>query len=131
MLLRTCPSSMNNGNVILNKSCSKLQKKFRILYLLNQLTLAQVLASQKSKRLINCQRQSTEAFRFDAKVLVEKALNVLELEVAALESLEPNAEPIVSVVGEIKPRHEFYSYEAKYLDENGAELIIPSSLPEE
>jgi len=27
--------------------------------------------------------------------------------------------PISSVPGEILPRHEFYSYEAKYLDENG------------
>jgi D-alanine-D-alanine ligase len=72
-----------------------------------------------------------EAFRFDHKVLVEKALNILELEVAVLESLEPGADPIVSVVGEIKSRHEFYSYEAKYLDENGAELLIPASVSEE
>lgn len=67
-----------------------------------------------------------EAFRFDTKVLVEKALNVVELEIAVLEALEGNADPIVSVVGEIKPSHEFYSYDAKYLDENGAELLIPA-----
>lgn len=67
-----------------------------------------------------------EAFRFDTKVLVEKALNVMELEVAVLESLEVGADPIVSVVGEIKPTHEFYSYDAKYMDENGAELLIPA-----
>ena len=72
-----------------------------------------------------------EAFRFDTKILIEKALNVLELEVAVLESLEPDADPIVSVVGEIKPRHEFYSYDAKYLDENGAELLIPASTSKE
>lgn len=72
-----------------------------------------------------------EAFRFDTKVLIEKALNVLELEVAVLESIEPDEEPIVSVVGEIKPRHEFYSYEAKYLDEHGADLLIPASVSEE
>ena len=50
------------------------------------------------------------------------------MEVAVLESLEADADPIVSVVGEIIPRHEFYSYEAKYLDENGAELLIPASV---
>ena len=72
-----------------------------------------------------------EAFKFDTKVIVEKALNVLELEVAVLESLEPDADPIVSVVGEIKPRHEFYSYEAKYLDENGAELLIPAPVSDD
>ena len=31
--------------------------------------------------------------------------------------------------GEILPRHEFYSYEAKYIDENGAGLAIPADLP--
>jgi len=72
-----------------------------------------------------------EAFRFDTKVLVEKALNIIELEVAALESIESTADPIVSVVGEIKPAHEFYSYDAKYIDENGAELLIPASIPDE
>lgn len=66
-----------------------------------------------------------EAFRFDTKVLVEKALNVMELEVAVLESLD-DSDPIVSVVGEIRPTHEFYSYDAKYLDEKGAELLIPA-----
>lgn len=72
-----------------------------------------------------------EAFKFDTKILIEKALNILELEVAVLESLDDGEDPIVSIVGEIKPRHEFYSYEAKYLDENGAELFIPAPVSEE
>ena len=72
-----------------------------------------------------------EAFRFDTKILIEKALNVLELEVAVLESLEADSDPIVSVVGEIKPRHEFYSYDAKYLDEHGADLLIPAPVSAE
>lgn len=72
-----------------------------------------------------------QAFKFDIKILIEKALVIRELELAVLESLD-DSEPIVSVVGEIKPHgHEFYSYEAKYLDENGAELIIPANLTDE
>ncbi len=70
------------------------------------------------------------AFTYSAKVLVEKALEVRELEVAVLENLQWGAEPQVSRVGEIIPHHEFYSYEAKYLDPKGAELIIPASLQE-
>lgn len=69
-----------------------------------------------------------QAFKFDNKIIVEKGLNVHELEIAVLESLEPNNEPIVSVVGEIKPSHEFYSYDAKYVDEKGAELLIPAAV---
>lgn len=68
------------------------------------------------------------AFRFDTKVMVEQGIDAIELEVAALESLEASKDPIVSVVGEIRPRHEFYSYEAKYLDEHGALLCIPAEI---
>lgn len=70
------------------------------------------------------------AFQFDTKVIIEKALDVVELEVAVLESIENDQHPIVSLVGEIKSRHEFYSYDAKYLDVKGAELLIPAPIPE-
>jgi len=73
-----------------------------------------------------------DAFNYDRKVLVEAAMNAREIEVSVLENLEAGADPLVSVPGEIEPTHEFYSYEAKYLDENGAALIIPAKLdPEE
>jgi D-alanine-D-alanine ligase len=85
----------------------------------------------KVKTAAEFQSAVDEAFKFDTKILVEKALDVMELELAVLESLEPNADPIVSVVGEIRPTHEFYSYDAKYTDENGAELLIPAPISEE
>ena len=73
-----------------------------------------------------------DAFNYDRKVLVEAAVNAREIEVSVLENLEGGADPLVSIPGEIDPTHEFYSYEAKYLDEKGAELIIPARLdPEE
>jgi D-alanine-D-alanine ligase len=73
-----------------------------------------------------------DAFNYDRKVLVEAAVNAREIEVSVLENLEAGSDPLVSVPGEIDPAHEFYSYEAKYLDENGAALIIPAKLdPEE
>lgn len=85
----------------------------------------------KVKTEAELEKAIDEAFQFDIKVLVEKALQVVELEVAVLESLEANANPIVSVVGEVRPSHEFYSYDAKYIDENGAELLIPAPVSEE
>lgn len=65
-----------------------------------------------------------EAFEYDTKVLIEEAVSGQEVECAVL----GNEKPIASVVGEVIPRHEFYDYEAKYIDENGAELIIPARL---
>jgi D-alanine-D-alanine ligase len=68
-----------------------------------------------------------EAFRWDRKVLVEEYVQGRELECAVLGNEAPEA----SVVGEIRVNADFYSYEAKYLDENGAALDIPARIPEE
>ncbi|HZL46737.1 MAG TPA: D-alanine--D-alanine ligase [Opitutaceae bacterium] len=66
-----------------------------------------------------------EALRYDRKLLVEEFIHGREIEVAVLGNDDPQA----SVPGEIIPQHDFYSYEAKYLDENGALLRIPADLP--
>jgi len=73
----------------------------------------------------------SQAFEYDTKVVVEQGIDAIELEVAVLESLNNGEDPIVSVVGEVRPSsaHEFYSYAAKYLDEKGAELMIPAEIP--
>lgn len=67
-----------------------------------------------------------EAFLYGNKILIEKYIPCRELECAVLGNNQPKA----SCVGEIKPSHDFYSYEAKYLDPNGAELVIPAALPQ-
>ncbi|MEO5971704.1 MAG: D-alanine--D-alanine ligase family protein, partial [Bdellovibrionia bacterium] len=54
-----------------------------------------------------------DAFRYDTKVLIEKAVNAREIEFAVLESANYGDPAMVSVPGEIAPTHEFYSYEAK------------------
>lgn len=66
------------------------------------------------------------AFQFDTKVLVETAVRAREIELAAL----GGAPPSVSGAGEIVVRHAdgFYSYDAKYLDEDGARLELPARI---
>ena len=63
-----------------------------------------------------------EAFKYSFKVLVEKYIAGREIECSVLGNKNPKA----SCLGELKPHHEFYSYEAKYLDPDGAEIIIPA-----
>jgi D-alanine-D-alanine ligase len=67
-----------------------------------------------------------DAFRYDRKVLIEAACEGRELECAVLGNERPEA----SIPGEIviKGRHEFYSYESKYVDPEGAEVKIPAAL---
>ncbi len=86
---------------------------------------------EKVKRKEELTAAIQAAFQYDTKIVIEQGIDALELEVAVLESLDYCADPIVSVVGEIKPRHEFYSYAAKYLDADGAELLIPASISKE
>jgi D-alanine-D-alanine ligase len=71
------------------------------------------------------------ALRYDTKVLIERAVDGREIELAVLSSLDPGAPPEVSVPGEIVPNGEFYDYERKYLDPQGAELHIPAKLDKE
>lgn len=67
------------------------------------------------------------AFEYDSKILIEEFIKGREIECAVL----GNDHPIVSLPGEIIPQHEFYSYEAKYIDENGALFKIPVELEPE
>ena len=67
-----------------------------------------------------------EAFAYDRKILVEAFIEGREIECSVL----GNDDPIASVPGEVIASHEFYSYEAKYIDENGATLEIPAKVSE-
>ena len=62
---------------------------------------------------------------FDRKVVIEENINGQEIEVAVLGNDLPKA----SVPGEVKPAHEFYTYEAKYSN-IGSSLLIPAPLDE-
>ena len=72
-----------------------------------------------------------EGFRHDQRVLVEEFIQGREIEFSVLE--QPGGELIVSLPGEIAPAqaHGFYTYEAKYLDADGAALSVPADLPDE
>ena len=66
------------------------------------------------------------AASFDNKVLIEQGINGREIECAVL----GNEEVIASCVGEIKAADEFYSYDAKYKNEE-SRTEIPAELPKE
>lgn len=64
------------------------------------------------------------ALKYDHKVIIEKKILGREIECAVL----GNSNPKASIPGEIIPQDGFYSFENKYLDENGAVLKIPADL---
>ncbi|WP_430682258.1 D-alanine--D-alanine ligase family protein [Mesorhizobium australafricanum] len=87
--------------------------------------VAKVNASQEFDRAL------AEAFRHDSKLLAEEFVRGREIEFSVLEA--PSGELFVSRPGEIVPArsHGFYNYDAKYIDENGAALIVPTDLSPE
>lgn len=67
-----------------------------------------------------------EAFKFDSKVIIEEFIPGREIECAVL----GNDNPVASTPGEIITNQEFYSYDAKYVDE-GSVAEIPAKIPDE
>lgn len=63
-----------------------------------------------------------EAFRYDDEILIERSIIGKEIECAILNGVA------AQIVGEIEPTHSFYSYEAKYIDPNGANIYIPARI---
>jgi D-alanine-D-alanine ligase len=75
------------------------------------------------------ERAVRAALAFDSKVLVERGVDAREIECAVLGNDSPEA----SIPGEILVHHKdgFYSYDAKYVDPDGASWKIPADLPPE
>lgn len=80
----------------------------------------------KAKDRESLKRALLDALRYDRKVLVEQAIVGDEVECAVLGNFP---DITAAVVGEIVPRHEFYDYEGKYLDDS-TDLYIPARIPE-
>jgi D-alanine-D-alanine ligase len=78
----------------------------------------------KAKSKDELRRACELALSFDDRIMIEKGLSVREIEVAVLGDYDPD----VSVPGEVIPHAEFYSYDAKYIDADGASMAIPAVL---
>ena len=67
-----------------------------------------------------------EAFLYDEKIIIEAFADGREIECSVIGDLEVEA----SLPGEIIPGHDFYSYNAKYVDDT-TKLIIPANLEDD
>jgi D-alanine-D-alanine ligase len=69
----------------------------------------------------------TEALKYDHKVLIERAVSGREIECSMLGNDHPQA----SVLGEIIPGEEFYSYDDKYAPNTKSQVVLNVGLPQE
>ncbi len=77
----------------------------------------------KCRNRSDLQEGLLDAAQYDRRILIEHGVNAREIEVSVLGNDDPKA----SVAGEILPSRDFYSYEAKYLD-NASGLLIPAPI---
>ncbi|MHB2026413.1 MAG: D-alanine--D-alanine ligase family protein [Elusimicrobiota bacterium] len=85
----------------------------------------------KNKKVLSA--AASQAFLYDDKIIVEKALAAREIECGVLgDPAEKNHGHTLglraSLCGEVRPNAEFYTYESKYLDPNGARRFIPAPI---
>lgn len=90
--------------------------------------------ASKAEDLRHLNGAIVEAFEWDDKILIEKAINARELECSVTGNPTTASgshkveDTVVYGPGEIAPTHEFYDYDAKYNDPKGAKLVIPAKL---
>lgn len=105
----------------------KVQQALGLPVFVKPANLGSSVGISKAKDKPGFEKAVADAFRYDNKILIEETIQGREIECAVL----GNDDPAASVPGEVIPTHEFYDYDAKYVDEDGARLEAPARLPAE
>ena len=101
--------------------------KFGETFFMKIANLGSSIGVYKIKSFQDYKEALEKIWRFGKKIIIEKCVeNAREIEVAIFSDHQTLMAS--DVLGEIKSNHEFYDYEAKYLNPNGAILIIPAIL---
>lgn len=122
----------NSEYVVVSKnqeiSYSDIVKKIGSPFFIKPANAGSSVGVHKVKSEVDFQQKINDSFLYDHKVIAEEFIEGRELECSVMGT---NQHPKASLPGELIVRHEFYSYEAKYVDAQGAELVIPAKLTEE
>jgi D-alanine-D-alanine ligase len=103
---------------------SQAAKKFYFPVFVKPVCSGSSVGVYKANNLEEIIESIIKALKYDSRILIEKAIKGREIECSIL----GNDELIASIPGEVIPTHSFYSYEAKYIDANGARLDMPAKL---
>lgn len=104
----------------------KAERDFRYPLFVKPACAGSSVGAGKASGRDELERAAAAAFAWDDKILIEPFVPAREIEC----SVTGNERPEAYTPGEVAPTHEFYDYEAKYVDPNGAALLIPAELDE-
>jgi D-alanine-D-alanine ligase len=117
------PSQLSDAGLAEIASGILARARFSLPYFVKPSNSGSSVGTSKVESADTLARALAAAARYDAKILIEEAIDARELEVAVL----GNNEPVASIPGEIVMEHTFYDYEAKYI-EDSTRLVIPAPL---
>lgn len=122
----------NSEYLVINKdhvpSYSDVVKKIGTPFFIKPANAGSSVGVHKVKSEIDYQKKLNDSLLYDHKVIAEEFIEGRELECSVMGL---NQHPKASLPGELILHHEFYSYEAKYIDAQGAELVIPAKISDE
>ena len=122
--------SFNEKICDLDEACKILETKLNYPMFIKPSNSGSSVGISKAKNYEEMKKAIEYASKFDKKILVEEEIKGHEVECAVL----GNEEVIASFVGEIKAADEFYSFDAKYKNQESKTFIpadIPDSIQEE
>lgn len=102
------------------------EKKFGWPMFVKPVTCGSSVGASKAETRSDLKSALAAALTYDTRALIEPFVAAREVECSVLGNEDPRAFP----PGEIVPSHEFYDYDAKYIDPDGARLVIPAPLDE-
>jgi D-alanine-D-alanine ligase len=102
---------------------NKIKKELRLPLFIKPANMGSSVGISKAANETEFKKAIATAFQFDAKIIIEEFIDGREIECAIL----GNDNPMASVLGEIIPKGEFYSYDAKYVSDS--ETITKVELP--
>ena len=102
----------------------RIRREFALPFFVKPSNLGSSVGITKVKNRGRTAEALETAFRYDAKIIVEKGITGREIECSVLGNECPEA----SLPGEVIPSREFYDYRDKYL-EGKTGFIIPARLP--
>ncbi|MEA2092637.1 MAG: D-alanine--D-alanine ligase [Patescibacteria group bacterium] len=106
---------------------NEVVKKLNLPVFVKPANLGSSIGISKARNRSDFNKAVKKAFSYNLKIIIEESIIGREIECSVL----GNEDPTASVLGEVIPNDDFYSYDAKYIDEDGAKFIVPADISKE
>ena len=116
---------LNERNCTIEEICNTIDKNLDYPMFIKPSNSGSSVGVKKAKTKKELKQAIEYASNYDNKILIEQGINGREIECGVL----GNEEVITSCVGEILPAEEFYSFDAKYKNQE-SKTIIPANIDE-